>query len=374
MIQSRSAGLARLLMYSWLSSAPAWGAEQPIAAKAADVSGLTFTISENWRQLSPYPRELGVAGVLAGQHNGVVIAAGGANFPDGPPWEGGKKKTYDDIHVFIPSENTWRPAGRLPEPRGYAAMVSLPDGVLVLGGENADQVFGDSLWLRWNGNEVVVSPGPALPFATTSPVAAILNDQVYAAAGYAAGQPRVSKTAFWRLDPKRIDAGWTVLPAWPGPSRGQGVMGSVDGAIYLLSGIELVAGPDGKSKASYLADAFCYRPEEGWRKLPDLPRSAIAAPSPAPVSSAPRRLFVLGGVDGRKVGKQPRDTRVPDDILCFDLARQEWTAWAERWPDPVVTTPSVQVGEEWLFISGEIMSGVRTPHVWSWTIESPVAR
>src|SRR5688500_370871 len=111
-----------------------YGAEGPRPIMS-DSSGLH---SPAWRQLPSYPRERAVAGVLAGRHGNVLIAAGGANFPDRPPWEGGTKKTYSDIHVYSPAEPRWEPAGDLPEPRGYAAVVSLSTGVLVIGGENAE--------------------------------------------------------------------------------------------------------------------------------------------------------------------------------------------------------------------------------------------
>lgn len=330
-------------------------------------------LSSAWKQWSAYPSALGVAGILAGVHDGVVIAAGGANFPELPPWEGGKKKYHADIHVLMPGTNEWRSAGQLPQARGYAAVVSLPEGVLVIGGESADQVFDDTLWLRWEGERVRVTPGPRLPSATTSPVAAVLAGSVYVAAGYAAGSPRLSEAGFWRLDLANPSAGWVALPTWPGPSRGQAVMAAADGAIYLLSGLELKLSDGGKPQPRYLDDAYRYRPDSGWEPLGTMPRSAIAAPTPAPISSDRRVIYVLGGVDGRLVGKQPRDTRVPGDILAYDIGRRTWRTLAERWPDPVVTTPAFEHEGEWFFISGEIMAGVRTPHAWSWRAPADAA-
>ena len=97
---------------------------------------------------------------------------------------------------------------------------------------------------------------------------------------------------------------------------------------------------------------------------------AIAAPSPAPVTASPARAWVLGGVDSRLVGKQPRDTRVPDHVMFFDVAAHAWKTAAARWPDPVVTAPTVQLGADWWIVSGEIMAGVRTTSVWSLKPES----
>ncbi len=322
--------------------------------------------ASSWRQYPSHPSNLGLGGILSGWHNGVVIAAGGTNFPERPPWEGGRKQTYSEIHVLIPGGSGWHPAGELPEPRGYAATVSTSRGVLAIGGENFGRVFIDSMWLQWDGHRIVAKLGPPLPFASTCACAVVLGRYVYAAAGYSAGAPRLTREGFWRLDLDDSTAGWTELPVWPGPSRGQAVMAAIGDAVYLLSGVELTLMPDGTPRSTYLTDAYRYRPGDGWEKLPDMPRSSVAAPSPAPCTLTPERIFLLGGVDGRVVGRQPRDTRVPDNILYFDVSANEWRTWPELWPDPVVTSPAVQTGEDWVFVSGEIMAGVRTPHVWAW--------
>lgn len=331
------------------------------------------THASAWEQLPSYPRSLGVAGILAGEHRNVLIAAGGANFPERPPWEGGTKAYHDDIHVLLPGAKEWRSAGHLPEARGYSAVASLPDGVLLIGGENANRVFADSLWLRWESDDVVVAPGPKLPAPTTSAVASLLDGCVYVAAGHAEGTPRLSRAAFWRWDPRRPSDGWVALTPWPGPPRGMAVMAATEGSLYLFTGGEFSLGGDGKSRLTYLLDAYRFRAATGWEKLADMPHSALGAPSPAPVSPDGKRIILLGGVDNRLAGKQPRDTRVPNGILVFDVTTGAWHESSERWPEPVVTTPAVRSGGSWVFVSGEVMAGVRTPHAWRWRIPSEEA-
>lgn len=322
--------------------------------------------ADGWKRYPDFPLVPGVAAPIAGIHGGQLIAAGGANFPDRPPWENGVKRIYDEIHVLAPGAKAWHSGGRLPAPRAYAAVVSTPDGVLAIGGENAEGVFADSLWLTWTGREVAVKPAPALPVPLASPVATVLDGQVYVAGGYAAGTPRVSTKSFYRLDLANPDAGWQALPPWPGPSRALAVIAALNGAIYLISGLEMTAGANGQAQLNYLTDAYRYRPGTGWEQLPDLPWSVIAAPSPAPVTTAPERVFMFGGVDGRQVGKMPRDKRVPEDILYFDVARHQWLLWKEVWPEPVVSTPGLRVGAEWVFVSGETKAGHRTTAVVGW--------
>jgi N-acetylneuraminic acid mutarotase len=317
-----------------------------------------------WTPRPAYPLSPGVAGAIAGAHHGVLIAAGGANFPGKMPWEGGKKVYYDEIFVLTPGDGTWRAAGRLPAPRAYATVVDVPDGVLMLGGENAETVFQDALLLRWNGKAVAIEQGPGLPAPRTSAAAAVLAGSVYLAGGYAPGAVRESCRDFWRLDLADRERGWKTLESWPGPTRGQAVMAAVDGMVYLMSGLEMVVDREGKPKSTYLCDAFRYRGDK-WEPLPAMPWSAIAAPTPAPTTAMPARIYVLGGVDGRLVGKVPRDTRVPDHLMYFDVADGGWHTLETPWPDPVVTAPAVRLGDEWWIVSGEIMAGVRTTSIWS---------
>ncbi len=325
--------------------------------------------STTWRKLPPYPQAPGMAGMMVGVHQGVLIAAGGANFPDVHPWDGGKKSIYPEIYVLLPGETAWRAAGHLPGRRGYGATVSLPDGVLIAGGEDGDQVFQDSLLLRWDGTKVEIIAGPPLPAPTTCAVATVLNGSVYLSGGYCAGAPRVSQSFFWRLDWTAAARKWEVLPTWPGPTRALAVTAAVGGAVYVVSGIEIGAVAGKETPGVYLKDAYRFRPGGAWEKLPEPPWTVLAAACTAPVTENPARVFMLGGVDGRQAGKLPRVCPLPDDIIYFDVERHEWRHWAERWPTPVVCTPAVQMGSEWIIASGELMAGVRTTDVWAWSIK-----
>ena len=61
----------------------------------------------NWTKLPDLPgaadtASLGVSAPFAGIHNGVLIVAGGCNFPDKPVTEGGAKRYYSEIFVLLP--------------------------------------------------------------------------------------------------------------------------------------------------------------------------------------------------------------------------------------------------------------------------------
>jgi len=256
----------------------------------------------------------------------------------------------------------------LPQPRAYSAVVSVPEGVLVIGGENAAGLFSDSFFMSWDGREIVMKPAPSLPLALTCATAVLLDGKVYLTGGYEVRPTRVSTKSFFCLDLSDLGTGWQTLPTWPGPSRALSVIAALNNEVYVISGLEMTAGENGQAQLKYLTDAYRYRMTGEWEKLPDLPWSTVAAPSPAPVTAMPPRVFVCGGVDGRQVGKVPRDHRVPGEIVYFDVKRNQWCLWPERWVESVVCSSPVPVGDEWILVSGEIMAGKRTVAVRAWNI------
>ena len=71
-----------------------------------------------WGRLPDLPDREGFAGVFSGVvsegEEDFLVVAGGANFPDGRPWEDGKKIYYDGIYILplrapaLPLENPLR--------------------------------------------------------------------------------------------------------------------------------------------------------------------------------------------------------------------------------------------------------------------------
>ncbi|HCN76145.1 MAG TPA: galactose oxidase, partial [Verrucomicrobiales bacterium] len=80
----------------------------------------------SWSPLPALPDAEGFAGSFAGVSGGALLVAGGANFPDAPPWRGGTKTWYDGIFALDRPDGAWRGAGRLPRPHGYGVSLSIP--------------------------------------------------------------------------------------------------------------------------------------------------------------------------------------------------------------------------------------------------------
>lgn len=96
----------------------------------------------SWENRASLPTDLGINGAFIGQHNGVILIAGGANFPNKPVWEGGQKQWYNTIYALSKDgKGNWEVISsvqKLPKPLAYGVAVSTLHGVLCVGGESVD--------------------------------------------------------------------------------------------------------------------------------------------------------------------------------------------------------------------------------------------
>ncbi|MFN7138324.1 MAG: sodium:solute symporter family transporter, partial [Limisphaerales bacterium] len=170
---------------------------------------------------------------------------------------------------------------------------------------------------------------------------------------------------FWSLDLSSTNATWQELEPWPGPARMLAVAAAQDGSFFLAGGTDLTSGPDGKPKRIYLRDAYRYSPGKGWKQIAEMPRAAVAAPSPAPILGQ-SHFLVMGGDDGTKVGFQPpaEHPGFPAEILAYHTITDTWTRMGNA-PFSHVTVPTVLWQNRIIIPSGEVRPGVRSPEVWS---------
>ena len=106
----------------------------------------------------------GVSGHIAGEPRpGLLVMAGGCNFPDRPAREGGAKRYYSEIYiadylgVFNLACETkaseldmgWKLVGHLPHPTAYAAFQLYDDQLIVVGGQSAAGDLSDAYMMAW---------------------------------------------------------------------------------------------------------------------------------------------------------------------------------------------------------------------------------
>ena len=313
-----------------------------------------------WERLPTLPDALGFGGPFAGTTDGVLVVAGGANFPVSL-FEGGEKVWRDKVFVLARGSAGWAEAGTLARPLAYGGSVSHRDGLILLGGCDARQCYADVVRLNWRDDKLVARALPKLPKPCAYTCCALVDNVVYVAGGQATNPPTATMKNFWALDLTRRSPRWEVLDPWPGPSRHKGVAASFRGAFYLFGGNELLPGAGGKVAERYLTDAYRYRPGTGWEKLPDLPRPVTAAPTPARQHER-RYVMVLGGSDGSYSGP-PRDhPGFSRQIQGLDAQTGSWVDMGTL-PAPRVTTATVLWNGLIVVPSGEVRPGVRSPEV-----------
>lgn len=317
----------------------------------------------DWTPLPPIPDEKGFAGSFAGVSGGALIVAGGTNFPDKTPWEGGAKFWSDAIFVLQKPDGAWRMAGRLPKANGYGVSITTDDSLILIGGGNAAEHFRDVIRLRHRDGEITIEHLPHLPKPCGFMCGALLENTICIAGGIAGPNDTEALRTFWSLDLSKLSEGWKELEPWPGSGRILAAAGAADGSFFLCSGAALKAGADGKPVREWLKDACRFTPGSGWKKTADLPRVAVAAPSPLPLMNG--KLLVIGGDDGALANFEPKAKHpgFPRTILSCDVANEMWSLAGEV-PFSLVTTNAVTWHGSIIIPGGEARPGVRSKEVW----------
>lgn len=341
---------------------------------------LTISISASnaadafsWEELPPLPNESGVVGPFAGTHNDALIVAGGANFPK-PVWET-DKAWHDEIFVLTKAGDDfiWKDGGKLARPIAYGAAVSTPDGVVCMGGNDAESTFDDVFLLSWDASaqSITTTKYPSLPEPCAFGAATLVGDVIYLAGGQNGQSLETAMKNFWALDLlKRRNPDefvWQKLPAWPGPSRALNltVNQHTDGieCVYVISGRRQENKDPGS--VEFLKDVWEYTPaKREWRKWTDAPRCVMAGTS---IGHGPNQILVLGGADGSLFfkGDELKDQHpgFPKKALTYDTVADRWSE-AGTTPRNHVTTIAVEWDGAIIVPSGEVRPRVRSPKVW----------
>ena len=335
--------------------------------------GTSATAEIEWVRLPVLPDAHGVAGAFAGVSGGALLVAGGANFPDRKPWEGGTKVWYDVVYVLERADaKGWRVGGRLPRPLGYGVSVTHRDSVVCVGGSDGGRHYGDAFRLTWRDGRVEMTPLPAVPSPVANGCGAVVGDTLYVAGGQARPDSAEASAAVYAIDLAAVKPEWRTVAPLPGGGRILAVAAAMDKTFWVVGGAELVKGADGKPARRYVRDAYRYDVARGWDKVADLPRPAAAAPSPAPVDAS--GFYVMGGDDGTQVGVAPDQHKgFATNVLRYVPRVREWQEFG-RLEAPRVTTPVVYFGDRWVIPSGEVRPGVRSPEVWGWSIPRDARR
>ncbi|MDP4710654.1 MAG: sodium/solute symporter [Saprospiraceae bacterium] len=367
--------------------------------------------SLSWENIASLPptqgsdEAMGYAGMFAGKHEGVIILAGGANFPDQPPWAGGKKKWWDVVFVGKKGKNAWEWLNTgdfsLPKPLAYGASVSTPRGVLLLGGENEQGAQQDVTLIKWNPSTSKLETEilPQLPWPMSYLSATLINQTVYLA-GQTANQ---ANGLFLSMDLSKAQPEWQSLASWPGPPRtNAGLIAQSDGKsrkIYLFGGRNKA--PNGVSDV--FTDMYCFDPEkQQWQAstplvLPGGQSFPLSAFSAFAIGSG--HILVMGGVPPEpfntleKIGAilsgestngnldrsallATRDSMLThhrgfsSSVYAYHTITQTWTKLEDAGAPLPVNAVFVPFEHSGLLVSGETTPGRRSPYVQEIRMES----
>ncbi|CAZ95097.1 Sodium/solute symporter [Zobellia galactanivorans] len=333
---------------------------------------------------------MGYAGMLGGVHNGVVIAAGGANFPEGAPWEGGAKVWSD--FIFILENGQWRKAAnRLPTPLGYGASIQTPNGILLIGGNNSKHTSNKVFLLSYNTNDksVEIKGYPDLPESLAYTAAAIQGDQVYVVGGF---DGVASTNSLFTLDLSRPEK-WERGKDFVGGARSfhsAAIQETSDGSkLFVFGGRNQVEGGAKDIYNNYIAYDLERKQWEEPRPIsPNGVNRAVNGSSAQTMGSM--HILVYGGDDGvlfsvlqdldeeiklqesdeikaRLISKKKAILNThpgfSKDILAFNTITQKWYVYGQLEESLPVTMLSFGKEDGFYMISGEIAPGVRTPKV-----------
>lgn len=331
----------------------------------------------------------GVAGAFAGVSHDALLIAGGANFPNGYPWQGGTKVWHSTIYVLVREGNSyrWQSTYQLDRPRGYGASVIWNEQLICVGGNEANQRFAAVFSLCWNPSTATLDrqPLPELPMPIANLAAAVSGNRLYVFGGES---DRGTEASLHVFDLKTPANGWQKLADLPGPARAYAGMAAqsngTDQSLYVVGGRQTVNGI-----TTIYSDAYEYQISQNrWHRLPDMP-SPLAAHQA--IASGSRSLLVFGGDDGKRLqqiealsnqvkelpeGADKEKCTAERNRLQINHPGFIKTVWqfrtdTKKWSvvdtlpfQTPVTTPLVRWGASVIVPSGEITPGIRTPAIW----------
>lgn len=327
---------------------------------------------------SGYPVQPGLAGPYAGLDDNVLIVAGGANFPDKLPWDGGAKMFYDEIFVLLRKDNQeyfWiKMAERIPLSAAYGGAVATPYGLLCFGGNTSDRALSESWFIDYNPEKenVEIKPGPDLPLALTNFAFFVVDGIIYVAGGSSEINGASGKH-FYRLQTTGVGRQqwlWEELPPWNGESRSfavaAGQSNGLTNCLYLFSGRNVQPGRD----PEILYDAHVYDPSlKKWLVVSDGKKKEFPfmAGTAFPLGAA--AIVFPSGDGGAKTDSLQnvlkdhlyRHPGFGNQIIVFNtITKKTWKA-GEIPGTGQVTTTAVKLGNDVFIPTGETAPGVRTP-------------
>lgn len=368
--QNHCAGLQRNdALWRCLTAILALGTFTPLAAAKNNAPLL------EWSNLPALPYAQGLAGHFSGVVDGDLVIAGGAF--QAPEQANG---AFDDRVWVLSSKGadspTWRLEEnlRLPDTSAYGVSITLDDGLLCVGGRNAERAHAEVVLIRRSspGGALEVETWPALPQPLCYMSGVRVGDQIFIAGGQTSSEAAPATSTFLSLDltqrgnPETFQ--WITRPTWPGPPRIHALAArqsdGLDDRFYLISGRNVTPGEE----PLLLADTYSYLPRTGtWTRLADV---ALSGEAPRCVMGAPvaalgvNHIVVFGGASLEQPSQSDTQPTRSRDILAYHTVTDTWIHLGELSGPPAAATTAVTWNDAITIPGGETSSGNATAVVW----------
>lgn len=314
----------------------------------------------------------GVSAPFAGIIDQKPTVAGGCNFPGTPAAEGGTKTFYRDILQLQPTG--WTKAGQLSQPVAYGVSLTLPDGIICIGG-TPDGKNSTARVIRIRASHPTGSLAedelPPLPTPLDQMAGCYGDGYIYVAGGLSDGKP---STKAYRLRYPGA-AQWEALPDIPGTARVQPCAAwqnaSLGGQFYLIGGY------DPTTKQTH-ADGITYNPRTNtWHPIATFDGALVGAVA---VPSGCGHILCLGGVD-KNIFENALTNPQPDylthpapwyrfrtGVMAYSTVTNTWCTLPgapelARAGAAVIPLATGSGGGHWLLVNGEEKPGIRSPQV-----------
>ena len=354
----------------------------------------------SWKTIATLPGpdggpSIGFAGAINAVNNESLIVAGGANFPEKMPWEGGKKYYSDDIFILQKKNEKYvwneKTSAKLPEPIAYPGNTPTSMGVVYAGGENDNGISASAYLLKFSPakDELKIEPLPDLPLALTNIALTSIGNVVYAIGG---DEAKTTSSCFFSLDLNNKDRQWKNLPDLPLALANSLAItqNGVDGLnIYVIGG--RAKHPSGISNLH--STVYIYNPRtQSWRSGAAISDgSKISNFSAGNGVAVSENLILVTGGDNGEVFHQietylyeianatnaeekaeltaeknqlvTKHKGFSKNMLLYNTLSNSWSKAGDL-PFPArVTSTATKWAENIILSSGEIKPGVRTPDI-----------
>lgn len=363
----------------------------PVLAQKKTGVSMKWEIAAELPADSGHQHSLGFAGPITGAHNNVLFVAGGANFPNGMPWQGGKKKYYNNIFIYIHKNSKlvlFKKFFTLPLRIAYPASCNTPEGVLYAGGENENGISNKVWLMQWDrkAQELLFKDLPDLPAPISNASAVVIDHRVFIAGGETGSGV---SSQFISLDLNNTAAGWEQLAEIPHPVSHTVLIASNDNGrqtIYLCGGRK----KNSNGISDLYSNVFMYDVTSNhWQERTPLPYPLSAGTG---ILYDANSIILFGGDIGTVFHKtemliaaintendegkkqelikeknklQSEHPGFSNEILLYNIKANAWnTIDSIPFATPVTTT-AVKWKSCFIIPTGEIKAGVRSANILS---------